>query len=478
MRNITFSIMAVALAAMTLTGCKKENTATQEPEKQAEKTAMTFYAVPQGGERTGLDGGLNSIWTEGDQIKIFSTLDREGSVFTLSEGAGSDFGTFNGEGVEAEAYAAAYPASLASSTDGGTIMFNLTGTQNYVADSYDTNTVPVVAYSSSTDLTFENTTGMLRLGIKNATGDINIKSMTLIDNNCDSKLWGTFKITALSTTGLEYVEGGDNTITMNLGNGVDLNSDTYTYFYFCLPVGTLAGGFTVNMVDADNNPITLECTATTMEFNIGKTREVIANFGRGEANATAVGGNVKWVQLWENGPKFAEYNVGATSVGDYGAYYCWGGSYENGDGITWNDDQCTKDVPLSGDSDTATKLWGDNWRMPTSDELHTPVYYYENTYCSAVWIDNYKCTGKNGMLYTGRGDYSGNSIFFPAAGVCDWSEGNVGKVTNPGGGYYWPSTPHNHEDAYNMYICSGWQIVGTDYRYHGMFVRAVLNESN
>ncbi|MCQ2360253.1 MAG: hypothetical protein MJ009_02075 [Paludibacteraceae bacterium] len=469
MKKITFSIMALALAAMMFTGCKKENAATQEPEKQAEKTAMTFYAVPQGGERTGLDGGLNSIWTEGDQIKIFSTLDREGSVFTLSEGAGSDFGTFNGEGVEAEAYAAAYPASLASSTDGGTIMFNLTGTQNYVADSYDTNTVPVVAYSSSTDLTFENTTGMLRLGIKNATGDVNIKSMTLIDNNCDSKLWGTFKITALSTTGLEYVEGGDNTITMNLGNGVALNADTYTYFYFCLPVGTLASGFTVNMVDADNNPITLECTATTMEFNIGKTREVIANFGRGEANATAVGGNVKWVQLWADGPKWAEYNVGSDATHEYNAYYTWGGNYKNGDGITWNDDHNQDEVPLSGNFDTATNLWGGSWRMPTNNEL-TAVINYIN--CNVIWISNYKCTGKNGMLCTGIGDYSGNSVFFPAAGVC-----NNGVVENDGSGaFYWSSTNDTSAAAYNMYSCSLYWFVSTDFRYRGMSVRAILAE--
>ena len=47
----------------------------------------------------------------------------------------------------------------------------------------------------------------------------------------------------------------------------------------------------------------------------------------GKATATINGKtiDVNWVQLWENGPKFAEYNVGATSVTDYG-----GGLYSRG----------------------------------------------------------------------------------------------------------------------------------------------------
>ncbi len=42
----------------------------------------------------------------------------------------------------------------------------------------------------------------------------------------------------------------------------------------------------------------------------------------GKAYATGPDCDVNWVQLWKNGPKFAEYNVGATSVTDYGGYYC------------------------------------------------------------------------------------------------------------------------------------------------------------
>ena len=63
--------------------------------------------------------------------------------------------------------------------------------------------------------------------------------------------------------------------------------------------------------------------------------------------------DVNWIQLWAGGPKFAEYNVGATSVTDYGGYYCWGGTYNNNpklEGFTWTNDRSDV-LNLSGDTD-------------------------------------------------------------------------------------------------------------------------------
>ncbi|MCQ2369992.1 MAG: hypothetical protein MJ007_05905, partial [Paludibacteraceae bacterium] len=114
-------------------------------------------------------------------------------------------------------------------------------------------------------------TGLLRLGIK-TTADVTVTKMVLTDNNSSAKLWGKFKVTAPSDGGLEYVEDGDNTLTVNLGSGVALNSSTYTYFFFCLPAGTLAGGFTVDMESANGDVAKIEYTSTdkVTELNIGK----------------------------------------------------------------------------------------------------------------------------------------------------------------------------------------------------------------
>ena len=73
-----------------------------------------------------------------------------------------------------------------------------------------------------------------------------------------------------------------------------------------------------------------------MLFELDKVEFVnIDAFAQGEAEATGIG-NVRWIQLWEGGPKFAEYNLGATSATEFGGYYTWGGTYINGDGIAWD----------------------------------------------------------------------------------------------------------------------------------------------
>ena len=175
--------------------------------------------------------------------------------------------------------------------------------------------------------------------------------------------------------------------------------------------------------------------------------------------------DVNWVQLWAGGPKFAEYNVGAANnkAEDYGEYYAWGGSQDK------VDDHNTGTDALSGDSDTATKLWGSNWRMPTSAELEELI-----ANCDVEWTDSYKGSGKQGRIFTGKGAYSSNSVFLPAAGYC-----NGGNVYSQGGnGRFWSSTPSGSNNAYVLYVGSGSQSV-TDYmriRSHGYSVRAVLAE--
>ena len=173
------------------------------------------------------------------------------------------------------------------------------------------------------------------------------------------------------------------------------------------------------------------------------------------------GVSVNWVQLWENGPKFAEYNVGATSATEYGGYYAWGGNQNK------VDDHNTGTVYLSGDDDTATKLWGDKWRMPTKEELDALL---NNQNCTCTWTTQ---NGVNGLLCTGKGDYKDNSVFLPAAGFCDdggvYGQGDYGR--------YWSSTPDDSYYAYDLYFNSGGQYVDYDYRGSGCSVRAVLNEN-
>lgn len=168
---------------------------------------------------------------------------------------------------------------------------------------------------------------------------------------------------------------------------------------------------------------------------------------------------VKWIQLWKGGPKFAEYNVGAVSETDYGGYYAWGGNQSK------VDDHNTGYAVLSGDDDTATKLWGENWRMPTEEELQALL-----ANCDVEWITVGGVT--TGCKFTGtKAPYNANSIFLPAAGYCE-----SGGVYGQNYGHYWSSTPNGGFAACGLDFGSSYHSTSYDHRNHGRSVRPVLVE--
>lgn len=114
---------------------------------------------------------------------------------------------------------------------------------------------------------------------------------------------------------------------------------------------------------------------------------------------------VKWVQLWAGGPKFATQNVAGT--------------------MTWTDA-------------VKNKFWGDNWRVPTKDEMGLSANNTVNTEkVSAV----YRCNenGVWGFEFTGiTPGYTNVSLFLPA---------NSGAVDNYGEATYWTATPVGSNQA-------------------------------
>lgn len=149
-------------------------------------------------------------------------------------------------------------------------------------------------------------------------------------------------------------------------------------------------------------------------------------FGKGSTNGTIDGKNVNipWTQLWENGPKFANYNIGVTdgkaeSFGEFCVPY----------GYTSEDD------------DPATRIWGSDWRMPTLEEFRAL-----RANCESEWTT---INGVPGRKYTGRGKYSDNSIFLPAAGI-ETGGGDVFRVGEDG--FYWSSTLEYHDDWVYAYV--------------------------
>ena len=184
----------------------------------------------------------------------------------------------------------------------------------------------------------------------------------------------------------------------------------------------------------------------------------------------SAGGGLNAVPMGElNGDVLyvADRNLGAASPEDAGKYYAWGDTngYTSSEGHYFNDvnyvfnvggeyDKFSKYVKsgqaqywgVAGDPDNITVLdavddaaaaeLGGDWHIPTSMEMN-----YLTSNCDWVWD-----AVRSGYTVTGRGVYSANSIFIPAAGHCNSSLSNYGVQ-----GFYW-TTSLSPGNSYNAYI--------------------------
>ena len=198
------------------------------------------------------------------------------------------------------------------------------------------------------------------------------------------------------------------------------------------------------------------------------------------------------VQLWKDGPYWAETNIGAEKPWESGCYFWWGDTvgykYENGawmasDGtgptFPFNEENIptcgkdnstlqregwiTADGVLVPNHDAAYVKWGGDWRMPTDRELTNLCKR-----CDWAWTT---MNGMKGYTIRGRGDYSSASIFLPATGY-----GYGTSLSNAGSyGYYWSSVPHsdNYLYAWVLHFNSSDQATHYNYRSLGHAVRPV-----
>ena len=178
----------------------------------------------------------------------------------------------------------------------------------------------------------------------------------------------------------------------------------------------------------------------------------------GQAWASNAQTELGGVQLWENGPYWAECNVGATKPEEYGYYFWWGdtvGYKRNANDDGWisakdgspfyfcggncsTEDKTILELQsaeyidsscnLVAKYDAATAYLGVPWRMPTESEI---MALLEN--CTITPTSR---NGVRGRLVTGKGDYSLNSIFFPCTGYGEQSD-VIGAGSD---GLYWSSS--------------------------------------
>lgn len=287
------------------------------------------------------------------------------------------------------------------------------------------------------------------------------------------------------------------TVTYSLSNKAFATAKSYT---FNITINAAAIGTTVAITGwTGTGNVTVQPTETNAPAN---------------AVAVDLGLSVKWANM----------NVGAEKVTDYGTFFAWGetdgitisgtpaktifnwytyawcnGAYSSmtkysTDASYW-DDNINSGTPdgktqLELGDDAARANWGGKWRMPTAAELaelywtnpnYNPDYDYYSDAGSNTKIDGYTWTWCDGSdtQYMGSSvagyiitkTSSGAHIFLPAVGFR-----NYAGFSNQGSyGFYWSSTlytvsPYN---AWRLNFNSSGARMYYGYRYYGYSVRAV-----
>ena len=261
----------------------------------------------------------------------------------------------------------------------------LPAVQTATAGSADPNAMLMIAKSEdASTLKFKNVCAFVKV-----TPTFDCTSIVLCSNG-NEPLAGTLTVDYNEGTPTTTVTA-NNTYKVTLSGTIEANST----YYIAVRPETLTKGFTIIFYTADGKY--KKSTKKPLSF----TRSEVLNLGElgigdlkaapttGTATAT-IGGvetDVNWVQLWENGPKFAEYNVGATSAS------------LAGNGMVFADASKTG----------ADYAWGANWRTPSKEEMEE--LYLALTGKSAKATYGYV---DGGFKFTGKQDgYTSNYVLLP-----------------------------------------------------------------
>ena len=251
---------------------------------------------------------------------------------------------------------------------------------------------------------------------------------------------------------------------------------------------------------AGQDPVVVLSQVNVAAETVTTNVNVKALFGEIGPNVTLFASlteGARCIRLWENGPCWAECNVGATQPEEAGTFFWWGDtvgyrynaesnrwlSVKDSTGFSFDAANCPtsgKDLAqlqaegyvdstgnLVSAHDAAAASLGAQWRMPTKDELDALVRN-----CTCVWTNR---NGVYGRLMSGRGAYSSKSIFLPAAGSGEGS--NLFYVGSFGS--YWVSSPcsDDSECAWTLDFNSDNFFVSYYDRCYGQLVRPVLSSS-
>jgi hypothetical protein len=220
-------------------------------------------------------------------------------------------------------------------------------------------------------------------------------------------------------------------------------------------------------IDSNTGKITFDENTTssdrnftvTYEDNYGNTAStVITQMRRNGVDSAGVDLGLPSGNIWCNSNAF----------GDGTQYYQYGKGNKTIQVTSGETNYDGNENPLAASADTLNCGWNGPWHIPTKEDFQDLI---DNTNHS--WSESPK-----GMTFSGRGEHSGDTIFLPANGGINGSNGLPFYTHRC---LYWTSTPHDinssNADCFVAENDACW-IEGKEglARGHGLNIRGVYKD--
>lgn len=377
------------MLAMTLgfVACSNNDDLVEQSEQNNGKMIIT--ASLDQTTRTALDANDEVLWSEGDEIVLYSgTIGEAGKVFKLIGGAGTTQGTFEGDKPKDGNYKAYYAI-----TD-----LTLPGSQTYVANNVKNNPMyakVTVADGKAANVQFKNLCGLLELTLKKSQFD-KVRSIVI---GADKPLAGQLKVTD-NTTFSSTLSTGSQSLVLDCGeNGVAL-TDAGVKFYFIMPENTYSG--VRIQISATDGSVCTKTLQTGMNLQITRSQITATSFRA----TTDTDDSHESIDLGlPSGRRWAFMNIGANADHEFGNYYAWGEIAPKANYAVathkWGDTDKTPTKYNATDNktqldffdDAAVMNWGGKWRMPTKADWDELI-----ANCYIEYTANYNSTNVKGHI--------------------------------------------------------------------------------
>lgn len=432
MKKYIFTVFAVAAV---LSSCSKSlelngdiNSGAKAITTIGASTEISTRAVVSSSDNTKVN------WETGDQLGVLGangSSEARNLAYELTAGTGSTIGTFQNNSSDITTISAImYPYQENAIWDGtnSKLTCEIPSVQTAVKGSFDKNAAVMYSIGNTTDANLNFAVNFLKVTVT----ETNVHAISISSSDA---LSGKMEITSSGVSGAP--SGSLNSVSITAARGEVLQTGDY---YIAVKKGDIADP-TISYVylDQTNHTATEKTKAgsATLSFASGtNVKPVLVDFNSGSVITRDA------VQLWAEGPYFADRNVGASSATEIGNTMTF--TDATAENFTWGPNWCT---PSKAQMDELLKAATDD-----GSEKVTCVYTNEN--------------GKSGFKFTGiETGYTSNSVFFPAQDVRFGTAG------------YWSATA-NDSEAWCMGLSyrngnwfSGWRSDTLDY---GHLVRPVL----